>query len=140
MHSGKKFSFIRDMSRGDHVEIFMKAPFRKENGFVYSNDDAHMLAAAVTRVAGEPLADYLAPRLFEPLKSALLRLLGSKLDPNAYLYSYIADSSLTPRKRAGFPVILKTGRNCRLILADDGYWFLMFPHAEVPAALIAGIV
>jgi type II secretory pathway predicted ATPase ExeA len=29
-------------------------------------------------------------------KSALLRLLGSKLDPNAYLYSYIADSSLTP--------------------------------------------
>ena len=30
-------------------------------------------------------------------KSALLRLLGSKLDPNAYLYSYIADSSLTPR-------------------------------------------
>ena len=30
-------------------------------------------------------------------KSALLRLLGSRLDTNAYLYSYIADSSLTPR-------------------------------------------
>ncbi|MDD5487022.1 MAG: AAA family ATPase, partial [Dehalococcoidales bacterium] len=30
-------------------------------------------------------------------KSALLRLLGNKLDPNTYLYNYIADSNLTPR-------------------------------------------
>ena len=30
-------------------------------------------------------------------KSALLRLLGSKLDANTYLYCYIADSNLTPR-------------------------------------------
>ncbi len=30
-------------------------------------------------------------------KSALLRLLGNKLDPNTYHYSYIADSNLTPR-------------------------------------------
>ena len=30
-------------------------------------------------------------------KSALLRLLSHKLDPNTYLYSYIADSNLTPR-------------------------------------------
>jgi len=30
-------------------------------------------------------------------KSALLRLLGHKLDPNTFLFSYIADSNLTPR-------------------------------------------
>lgn len=67
MQSGKKYSFVRDMSRGDYAEIFMKAPFRKDDGFFYSNDDAYMLAAAVTKVAGEPLVDYLMPRLFEPL-------------------------------------------------------------------------
>lgn len=67
MHSGKKFSFIRDMSKGDYVETFMKAPFRKKKGFVYSNDDAHVLAAAVAKAAGEPLVDYLMPRLFLPL-------------------------------------------------------------------------
>lgn len=67
MSSGKKYSFLRDMSQGSYTEIFMKAPFRKENDFLYSNDDVHMLAVAVARAAGEPLVDYLMPRLFEPL-------------------------------------------------------------------------
>lgn len=67
MNSGKKYSFLRDMSKGSYTEDFMKAPFRKKSGFLYSNDDVHMLAAAVARAAGEPLVDYLMPRLFEPL-------------------------------------------------------------------------
>lgn len=67
MQSNKEFSFTQDMT-GDYVGMFMKAPFRtKGRGFLYSNNDAHMVAAAVQRVAGMNLADYLMPRLFEPL-------------------------------------------------------------------------
>ena len=67
MQSNKEFSFTQDMT-GDYVGMFMKAPFRTENkGFLYSNNDAHMAAAAVQKVAGMNLVDYLMPRLFEPL-------------------------------------------------------------------------
>ncbi len=67
MQSNKEFSFTQDMT-GNYVEMFMKAPFRKtERGFLYSNNDAHVAAAAVQKVAGMNLVDYLTPRLFEPL-------------------------------------------------------------------------
>ena len=66
MQSNKQFSFLQDMT-GDYVTMFMKAPFRKKGGFFYSNNDAHMVAAAVERVAGMSLVEYLTPRLFEPL-------------------------------------------------------------------------
>lgn len=67
MTSNKQFSFTQDMT-GDYVSLFMAAPFRdKERGFLYSNNDAHMVAAAVQKVAGMKLVDYLTPRLFEPL-------------------------------------------------------------------------
>jgi len=66
MHSGKQFSFLQDMT-GDYVEIFMKAGFRKENGFLYSNNDVHILSAMLQRITGMPVVDYLTPRLFEPL-------------------------------------------------------------------------
>lgn len=67
MQSNKEFSFTQDMT-GNYVEMFMKAPFRKENrGFLYSNNDAHIAAAAVQKMAGMNLIDYLTPRLFEPL-------------------------------------------------------------------------
>lgn len=66
MNSNKEFSFLQDMT-GDYVKMFMKAPFRKKGGFLYSNNDAHMVAAAVERVAGMSLVEYLTPRLFEPL-------------------------------------------------------------------------
>lgn len=66
MHSGKKFSFLQDMT-GDYVEIFMKSGFRKENGFFYSNNDVHILSALLQRVTGIPVVDYLMPRLFSPL-------------------------------------------------------------------------
>lgn len=66
MHSGKKFSFLQDMT-GDYVEIFMKSGFRKEKGFLYSNNDAHVLSALLQKITGMPVVDYLMPRLFEPL-------------------------------------------------------------------------
>lgn len=66
MSSNKEFSFLQDMT-GDYVEMFMKAPFRKEKGFLYSNNDAHMVAAIIQKLSGMNLIDYLTPRLFEPL-------------------------------------------------------------------------
>lgn len=67
MQSNKEFSFTQDMT-GDYVELFMKAPFRKtDRGFLYSNNDAHIVAAAVQKMSGMSLVDYLMPRLFEPL-------------------------------------------------------------------------
>ncbi len=67
MQSNKEFSFTQDMT-GDYVEMFMKAPFRKKNrGFLYSNNDVHIVAALIQRLTGMNLVDYLTPRLFEPL-------------------------------------------------------------------------
>ncbi len=66
MQSNKEFSFTQDMT-GNYVEMFMKAPFRKSKGFLYSNNDAHIVAALVQKFSGENLVDYLMPRLFEPL-------------------------------------------------------------------------
>ena len=66
MQSNKEFSFTQDMT-GNYVEMFMKAPFRKNKGFLYSNNDAHIVAALVQKYSGMNLVDYLMPRLFEPL-------------------------------------------------------------------------
>ena len=52
---------------GNYMEMFMKAPFRKDKGFLYSNNDAHVAAAVVHKVTGMSLVDYLMPRLFAPL-------------------------------------------------------------------------
>ena len=35
--------------------------------FMYNTDATYMLSAIITKVTGEPLVDYLGPRLFEPL-------------------------------------------------------------------------
>lgn len=67
MQSNKEFSFTQDMT-GNYVEMFFKAPFRKKNrGFLYSNNDAHLVAAIIQKTVGMNLVDYLMPRLFEPL-------------------------------------------------------------------------
>ncbi|MBQ2848335.1 MAG: serine hydrolase [Clostridia bacterium] len=66
MQSNKEFSFLQDMT-GNYAEMFMKAPFRKNKGFLYSNNDAHMVAALIQKLSGMSLVDYLTPRLFEPL-------------------------------------------------------------------------
>lgn len=66
MQSNKEFSFLQDMT-GNYAEMFMKAPFRKDKGFLYSNNDAHMVAALIQKLSGMSIVDYLTPRLFEPL-------------------------------------------------------------------------
>lgn len=66
MSSNKKFSFLQDMT-GNYMEMFMKAPFRKDKGFLYSNNDAHVVAALIHKKSGMNLVEYLTPRLFEPL-------------------------------------------------------------------------
>lgn len=66
MQSNKEFSFLQDMT-GNYAEMFMKAPFRKDKGFLYSNNDAHMVGALIQKLSGQSLVDYLTPRLFEPL-------------------------------------------------------------------------
>lgn len=67
MQSNKKFSFTQDMT-GNYVEMFMKAAFRKNKGFLYSNNDVHIIAALIEKLSGEKLVDYLTPRLFVPLE------------------------------------------------------------------------
>ncbi len=66
MHSGKKFSFLQDMT-ADHTALFMRAGFRAKRGFLYSNNDSHVLSALVTKLTGQPLDEYLDSRLFAPL-------------------------------------------------------------------------
>ncbi|MBO5896502.1 MAG: serine hydrolase [Clostridia bacterium] len=66
MNSNKKFTFLQDMT-ADYNTIFMEADFRKKGGFLYSNNDAHIVAAAVQKLSGQSLTEYLTPRLFEPL-------------------------------------------------------------------------
>lgn len=66
MNSNKKFSFLQDMT-GNYVEMFMKADFRKDKGFLYSNNDAHIAAAIVHKKSGMTVAEYLKSRLFDPL-------------------------------------------------------------------------
>lgn len=66
MSSNKTFTFLQDMT-GNYAEMFMKASFRKKDGFLYSNNDAHIAAAVVEKLTGMSLVDYLTPRLFEPL-------------------------------------------------------------------------
>ncbi len=66
MQSNKAFTFLQDMT-GNYVEKFMKAPFRRNKGFLYSNNDVHILSALIQKLSGMPVVDYLTPRLFEPL-------------------------------------------------------------------------
>lgn len=66
MQSSKKFSFTQDMT-GNYVEMFMKAAFRKNKGFLYSNNDVHIISALIEKLSGEKLVDYLTTRLFTPL-------------------------------------------------------------------------
>ena len=66
MNSNKEFTFLQDMTK-DYTEIFMKAKFREKGGFLYSNNDVHILSALLQKVSGESVVDYLTPRLFAPL-------------------------------------------------------------------------
>lgn len=52
------------------VDEFLEEPVvdRPGRGFRYSSTTSHVLSAIVQEVAGEPVDEYLRPRLFEPLR------------------------------------------------------------------------
>lgn len=56
-------------TKTDWVAEFFRIPvvFQPGTKFVYTSAATFLLSAIVTRVTGQPLADYLKPRLFEPL-------------------------------------------------------------------------
>jgi CubicO group peptidase (beta-lactamase class C family) len=78
---------VRDlltMSTGHHNEDILDFPFNSEDSvvkaflakpvahkpgtfFVYNTPASYMLSAIVQKVTGQPIVDYLGPRLFEPL-------------------------------------------------------------------------
>ena len=67
MTSGKKVSFIKDMTKGNYCDDWIHYRFRKDRRFMYSNDDVYMLAVAVTRIYNMSILDLLEQRLFKPL-------------------------------------------------------------------------
>jgi CubicO group peptidase (beta-lactamase class C family) len=60
---------VRANPENDWVKAFLSLPIEYEPGthFVYNSAASHMLSAIVQKLTGQKLADYLRPRLFEPL-------------------------------------------------------------------------
>lgn len=56
-------------AQADWVKAFLAAPVGHKPGapFVYNSAASHVLSAIVQKVTGQPLLEYLTPRLFEPL-------------------------------------------------------------------------
>lgn len=69
MTSGSSFNETGAVSGNDWVKSFLEAGLHHDAGeiFEYNSMNTYMLSAIVTEVTGEKLADYLKPRLFEPL-------------------------------------------------------------------------
>lgn len=69
MTSGVSFNETGAISGNDWVKGYLEAFCHHEPGefFEYNSMNTYMLSAAVTEVAGEPLVEYLRPRLFTPL-------------------------------------------------------------------------
>lgn len=69
MTSDKVVPFTNKKNGTDWVKQFFDAPFLDKPGtvFNYLSENTHMLSAIVTKVTGQPIVDYLYPRIFEPL-------------------------------------------------------------------------
>lgn len=69
MQSGVDFNEMGAISGNNWVDSFLEAPVRKTPGtvFEYNSMNSYMLSAIVTERTGQPMAEYLKPRLFEPL-------------------------------------------------------------------------
>jgi CubicO group peptidase (beta-lactamase class C family) len=54
---------------GTWAKTFLSIPLKYKAGtrFVYNTGSTYMLSAIITKVTGQPMIDYLRPRLFEPL-------------------------------------------------------------------------
>ena len=72
MSTGHHDEDVRDFpysSNDNVVKLFLARPVSHKPGtfFFYNTPASYMLSAIVQKVTGEPLIDYLRPRLFEPL-------------------------------------------------------------------------
>jgi CubicO group peptidase (beta-lactamase class C family) len=69
MTSGVTLNEIGAVAGNNWVKSFLEAPVHHEPGevFEYNSMNSYLLSAIVTEITGEPLVEYLRPRLFEPL-------------------------------------------------------------------------
>jgi CubicO group peptidase (beta-lactamase class C family) len=72
MNTGHKEDTTRHVFRGEDdnwAYVFLSLPVEYQPGawFVYNTAATYMLSAIITKLMGEPLLDYLRPRLFDPL-------------------------------------------------------------------------
>ncbi|WP_194776232.1 ChbG/HpnK family deacetylase [Pararhodonellum marinum] len=68
-HDVDPTSVLRESDDLNWVEAFLAFPVEHEPGttFMYNSLATYLLSAILTKVSGEPLLDYLQPRLFRPL-------------------------------------------------------------------------
>jgi CubicO group peptidase (beta-lactamase class C family) len=68
-HSEARVGPVLRFPAGDWVRAFLGLPVEDEPGtrFVYSSAASHILSAIVQETTGQKLADFLRPRLFDPL-------------------------------------------------------------------------
>ena len=69
MQSGKDVSILSNKAAGDWAGQFFNSPwiFDPGDGFKYISENTYMLCAALCRVTGMSVIDFLTPRLFAPL-------------------------------------------------------------------------
>lgn len=62
-------STVWSRMRTNWIKHFLELPLTYEPGsrFVYNSGSSHMASSIVTKATGQPILDYLRPRLFEPL-------------------------------------------------------------------------
>lgn len=68
-HAVDTMTIMRALPGEDWVRLFLEVPIEYPPGthFLYNSGASFVLAAAVTARTGQSVADYLTPRLFEPL-------------------------------------------------------------------------
>ncbi|UQZ82151.1 6-aminohexanoate-dimer hydrolase [Paenibacillus konkukensis] len=68
-HAEDAMGRLRGAEDGDWVQSFLSLEVEHEPGtrFVYNSGASYMLSAIIQRVTGQPLLDYLQPRLLAPL-------------------------------------------------------------------------
>ncbi|HOO25331.1 MAG TPA: serine hydrolase [Clostridiales bacterium] len=69
MTAGKDVPTLSDKARDTWTEDFFAAKWAFEPGtfFRYVSENTYILSAAISRLTGQSLSEYLAPRLYEPL-------------------------------------------------------------------------
>ena len=69
MQSGKQMNLLADKAKIDWVEDYINAPFNAKPGtyWNYCNENSFMLCAAIRKLTGLTVNEYLTPRLYAPL-------------------------------------------------------------------------